>query len=204
MNELIEIQRKLKVGKNEKNGFGNYKYRTCEGILEAVKPLMGDCGLILEDEIVLIGDRYYVKAKALFKSSNGDMSSSTGYARECQTKKGMDEAQITGAASSYARKYALCGLFLIDGGGDPDGNDNTKEGKKKKKKEPLNIEQEIIGRINKFFDEELPGAKDEALAVTEKYRQIDNFNYSTPEIKDNIIKHFNDRTELYMDKEEGK
>lgn len=112
---LAEIQSKLKVPKNQRNSFGNYNYRSCEDILEAVKPLLGDSILTISDELVQVGDRYYIKATAKFNSIEV-----TAYAREEEIKKGMDGAQITGSASSYARKYALNGLFLIDDTKDSD------------------------------------------------------------------------------------
>jgi hypothetical protein len=118
---LNKIQKELKAPKNQKNSFGNYNYRSCEDILEAVKPLLGEASLTLTDDIVLVGDRYYVKATAtLTMGSEG--ASCQAYAREALDKKGMDAAQITGAASSYARKYALNGLFCID---DNKDNDRT-------------------------------------------------------------------------------
>lgn len=196
MKELIEIQKNLKAAKDEKNLFGNYNYRTCEGILEAVKPLLGECRLILADEMIQIGDRYYLKATAAL-NINGDIIASTGWARECQTKKGMDEAQITGAASSYARKYALCGLFLIDGGEDPDKGNNSKEVQKAKKKEPLEIEQELSTRITKFFNE-LRGDEESVKRLIQKWKDyLNEFNFSKKEIKDNIKNHFKRREEIY-------
>lgn len=116
---LQEIQKELKVNKTHKNTFGNYNYRNCEDILEAVKPLLGDSILTLSDKMVQIGERYYVCASAVFTDSKTTVEV-TAYAREAELKKGMDEAQITGSASSYARKYALNGLFLIDDSKDAD------------------------------------------------------------------------------------
>lgn len=112
MKELLEIQKALKAPKSQYNEFGGYAYRSCEDILAAVKPLLGDVPLTLHDEIVLIGERYYIKATATFWSQ--PPVETVGWAREAASKKGMDESQITGAASSYARKYALNGLFAID------------------------------------------------------------------------------------------
>ena len=112
-NTLAKIQQGLKAPKNLYNNFGKYSYRSCESILEAVKPLLGDAVLTLDDEIVHIGDRYYVKATACLVSREGKYMVSA-YAREEETKKGMDAAQISGAASSYSRKYALQGLLLLD------------------------------------------------------------------------------------------
>ena len=124
MQDLNRIQQALKVPKGQMNTFGNYKYRSCEDILEAVKPLLEECTLTINDEIVLIGNRYYVKATARL-SKELEQVEVSAYARESDTKKGMDESQITGSASSYARKYALNGLFAIDDTKDADTQDNS-------------------------------------------------------------------------------
>lgn len=123
MDKLNYIQQNLKAPKGQTNSFGKYKYRSCEDILEAVKPLLGTATLVISDEIVMLGDRFYVKATATLKDGKEEVSN-TAYAREAQEKKGMDESQITGASSSYARKYALNGLFLIDDTKDADSMDN--------------------------------------------------------------------------------
>lgn len=128
MEQLTRIQQNLKAPKNQFNDFGKYKYRSCEDILEAVKPLLNGCLLTISDEVVEIGGRVYVKATATFVTDNNTISVSA-FARESETKKGMDDSQITGSASSYARKYALNGLFLIDDTKDADTMDNTKEKK---------------------------------------------------------------------------
>jgi hypothetical protein len=125
--KLIKIQKALKAPKGQFNSFGNYKYRSCEDILEAVKPLLNDATLILTDELVLVGDRYYIKATALFEDKEENIAVHA-WARESLDKKGMDASQITGTASSYARKYALNGLFLIDDTKDADTMDNTNGG----------------------------------------------------------------------------
>ena len=121
--KLLTVQNELKAPKDKRNNFGGYNYRSCEGILEAVKPLLQAQGLMLtiKDEVVNIGDRYYVRATVLLDdiSSNGEIAV-TALAREEEAKKGMDASQITGTASSYARKYALNGLFLIDDTKDAD------------------------------------------------------------------------------------
>lgn len=126
MKKLTEVQRNLKANKSKYNNFGKYRYRSCEDILEAVKPLLEGMTLVISDELVLIGDRYYIKATAVIKDvETGETESSTAYAREPLDKKGMDESQITGTASSYARKYALNGLLCIDDTKDADTMDNT-------------------------------------------------------------------------------
>lgn len=122
MKELIAIQSELKAPKSQFNKFGGYKYRKAEDILEAVKPLLAKqkCTLIITDDVVLIGNRIYVKATATIKNEKGECETTNGWAREEETKKGMDGSQITGASSSYARKYALNGLFAIDDNADSD------------------------------------------------------------------------------------
>lgn len=117
MERLFRIQQNLKCGKNQRNDFGKYNYRSCEDIFEAVKPLLNEEKLVLtmSDDLVQIGERYYVKATAIIQDFDHNIiESNTAYAREEENKKGMDGSQITGASSSYARKYALNGLFLID------------------------------------------------------------------------------------------
>lgn len=133
---LHNIQRELKAPKNQMNRFGGYRYRSCEDIQEAVKPLLAKYGCILTitDRVEQIGDRYYVTAcTTLIDIETGDMIGTTASAREEETKKGMDKAQITGSASSYARKYALNGLFLIDDTKDADTMDNRDSGKEPEK-----------------------------------------------------------------------
>jgi len=133
---LIRIQQELKAPKGQYNKFANFNYRSCEDILEAVKPLLKNCFLIIQDEIVLIGERYYVKATVSL--SNGSESIvASAFARESQDKKGMDDAQITGATSSYARKYALNGLFAID---------DTKDADVNVKKRKVNAEKLLTGK----------------------------------------------------------
>jgi len=126
---LVKIQQELKAPKNQVNSFGKYKYRSAEDIIEAAKPICHkyDCSFTISDEVVLIGDRIYVKATATLHKNDGDYIATTGYAREEEVKKGMDSAQITGAASSYARKYALNGLFAIDDTKDADATNEHKD-----------------------------------------------------------------------------
>lgn len=133
--KLIEIQAELKAPKSQFNKFGGYNYRNCEDILEAVKPLCAKHEIVplLSDEIVMIGDRFYIKATA--KVTDGkDEIATTAFARESKDKKGMDESQITGSASSYARKYALNGLFCIDDTKDADFMDNSQSNKQQQPK----------------------------------------------------------------------
>lgn len=124
MESLKKIQAELKAPKNQFNKFGNYAYRSAEDILEAVKPLLAKYNsmLTISDEIVEAGGRVYVKAQCTFTDDKGSSIITAAYAREPESKRGMDESQITGAASSYARKYALNGMFLIDDTKDADTN----------------------------------------------------------------------------------
>ncbi len=122
--KLLNIQKELIAPKSQYNSFGKYNYRNCEDILEAAKPLLekNKCTLVIEDELVLIGDRYYIKAiVTLLDTEDAEgIIVATAYAREEENKKGMDGSQVTGASSSYARKYALNGLFCIDDTKDSD------------------------------------------------------------------------------------
>ena len=143
MGKLLAVQAELKAPKGQYNRFGKYKYRSCEDILEAVKPLLKkyEATITISDEVVEIGNRIYVKATAAFCNADDKSSTSpiigTAFAREPDTKKGMDESQITGTASSYARKYALNGLLLIDDtkDADTDENRNEREGRAKKQEQ---------------------------------------------------------------------
>lgn len=134
MKELNIIQTKLNAPKDKFNKFGNYAYRSAEGIMEALKPLLKEteCSLTIADEIVVIADRIYVKATATLTNPSGESVSTTAFAREEASKKGMDSAQVTGATSSYARKYALNGLFCIDDNKDPDTEEYANQQKESK------------------------------------------------------------------------
>lgn len=129
--KLVKIQAELKAPKNQMNAFGKYKYRSAEDIIEAVKPILfkNNCALLISDEIVQVADRVYVKATAmLIDETNEEIPVKVcGWAREEEVKKGMDAAQITGSASSYARKYALNGLFAIDDTKDADSTNEHKD-----------------------------------------------------------------------------
>lgn len=127
--EWLKITSELVAPKNRKNTFGGYNYRSCEDILEAVKPLLKkyECNLLLSDEVVCIGNANYIKATAMLVNKEGQSVQATGLAREETNKKGMDSPQMTGTASSYARKYALNGLFCIDDTKDADTNEYRTE-----------------------------------------------------------------------------
>lgn len=143
MKELIAIQSELKAPKSQFNKFGGYKYRKAEDILEAVKPLLNKqkCTLIITDDVVLIGNRIYVKATATIKNEKGECETTNGWAREEESKKGMDGSQITGASSSYARKYALNGLFAIDDNAD---SDTTNDGQHQEAQQQTQTQQPAV------------------------------------------------------------
>lgn len=145
MKSLIAIQHELKAPKGQYNSFGKYKYRSCEDILEAVKPLLNkyNCSLVITDSLEQVGERYYVKATATLMTADEKAFSVSAFAREADAKKGMDESQITGTASSYARKYALNGLFLIDDTKDADTDENTAQ------RESVKMEANLDKKITK-------------------------------------------------------
>lgn len=130
MKELFEIQQSLKAPKGQKNDFGHYNYRSCEDILLAVKPILKEqkCVLMLDSDIVMIGSRYYIKATATLTNESGEKVVNNAFAREEEAKKGMDSSQVTGAALSYARKYALAGMFAIDNEKDSDATNDGDDG----------------------------------------------------------------------------
>lgn len=172
--KLAEIQRTLNAPKNQFNSFGKYKYRSCEDILEGVKPLLNGLFLSISDEVVLIGARHYVKATA--RITDGEAThEATALAREEESKKGMDAAQVTGATSSYARKYCLNGLFGIDDSKDADTDEhkhqqNSAQTQKQEKTKPtpdqvLKAFTEAAGQ--KATQEELKQAFAKAWAMLE-------------------------------------
>ena len=147
---LSDIQGALKAPKNQTNKFGGYNYRSCEDIMEALKPLLSahKAAVTVSDNIVMIGDRFYIQATATLHC-NGESISNTAFARESADKKGMDAAQITGATSSYARNYALNGLFCIDDTKDADAtNTHGKDATEEKKAPPA---PDIVGKFNETF-----------------------------------------------------
>jgi len=131
---MTKIQAELKAPKGQYNSFGKYKYRSCEDIVEAVKPILAKYGyhLNMYDEVVAVLDRVYIKANCIVYEGEKIIAHSTALAREEETKKGMDSSQITGTASSYARKYALNGLFAIDDTKDADSDEHNLQGKETK------------------------------------------------------------------------
>lgn len=186
MKELIIIQSELKAAKKQWNDFSHYNFRSAEDILEAVKPLLksNNCYLTLSDEVVMIGVRYYVKATATLKSEQESISV-PAYAREEEAKKGYDCAQITGAASSYARKYALNGLLCIDDARDPDNDDNTDKEQPKARTKPAEDAKKSKTDLEQAF-EALERCKDNA-SVDEVMKAFKNL-WSNQKFKDAISK----------------
>lgn len=171
--KLAEIQQRLNAPKGQFNSFGKYHYRSCEDILMAVKPLLGDLVLTVNDEMVLVGDRIYVKATATITDGKESVSTSA-FAREAEAKKGMDDAQVTGSTSSYARKYALNGLLLIDDNKDADStNTHGKEhaGEKFAKKAAENGVSPTAGALESFSEEEQKFIKEFAEGIQVHFDQ---------------------------------
>lgn len=210
--KLSHIQNELKAPKNQFNKFGNYKYRSCEDILEALKPLCAKykATLIIYDEIVMIGDRYYVKAMAkLYDQETTDYIEAYAFARECIDKKGMDQAQVTGATSSYARKYALNGLFNIDDTKDFDTNEvhqqsNQKQGNTQPKQQPqqqgfeqANLMANIDNRLKKLKELGVDINSKGSLYFIDKYNNnLHDINIMTDSEKYNYLKVLNEMIKL--------
>lgn len=184
MKELSKIQAKLNAPKSQYNSFGKYSYRNAEDILAAVKPFEEELNvdLTLSDDIVVVGERIYVKATATLTNEKGEARQTTAFAREPQTKKGMDDSQVTGASSSYARKYALNGLFAIDDTKDADSMDNRQQEKSttSKPKDPLNS---TFGAISKQYQQQ------NNIDEQEMYKRIND-------VSKNSIKNFFDFNKL--------
>jgi hypothetical protein len=146
---LQDIQTRLNVPKNQYNAFGKYNYRSCEDILNAVKPLLAEhkALILITDEVIQLGERYYIKASAKFIYGEHEIET-FAYAREADKKAGMDSAQVTGSTSSYARKYALNGLLLID---DAKDADTMKPETEKKEEKPETESSIVVGTIDKLY-----------------------------------------------------
>ena len=151
MDTLMKIQSELKAPKGNYNKFGKYSYRSCEDILEAVKPICKkyDSVLVISDKPILIGERYYIEATVTLRTPR-NIFEVKAYAREEDTKKGMDASQITGTASSYARKYALNGLFCIDDTKDADSNELKEQQENRAKKEPAKNKEAQAEPVGEF------------------------------------------------------
>ena len=196
IDKLAVIQQELCAPKSQFNQYGKYNYRSCEDILEGLKPCLKNagCALTISDELVVIGERYYVKATAtLYDAEIGSKIENVAYAREEETVKGMSSSQITGAASSYARKYALNGLFCIDDVKDADTRDNRqKEAKAQKQAEAEQkvIENQLINEvkvkvlIDKCQNENVPVEK-----ILKLYK-VDAIEKITEKMFRNIIDNF--------------
>ena len=171
MKELQMIQSVLKAPKGQYNSFGKYKYRSCEDIVEAVKPLLKshECVLTMSDELVLIWDRYYIKATATITNKEWKQVITTWYAREEESKKWMDSSQVTWASSSYARKYALNWLFAIDDGVDSDKT-NTWESKEEDDKPRITEDQIVAMKNNVDWIKWFKSAPEMVAKIREKYK----------------------------------
>jgi len=159
---LHELQKKLKAPKTQRNNFGKYNYRHYEDIILALKEIIPlGCSVTLSDKIHQLGDRYYVEATATLSNSQGQSVSATAWAREQQTKKGCDESQVTGGASSYSRKYALNGLFAIDSSEvEHDAEDNRDEPRAEPKAPDYALEQAYTKVVKLISDGKISEAKD--------------------------------------------
>lgn len=174
--KMVDIQSKLNAPKNLFNRFGNYSYRSAESILEAVKPLLRDnkCYLVLTDDICEVGNRVYVKATAtIYDAETNDSVTNTAFAREADNKKGQDDSQITGATSSYARKYALNGLFLIDDNKDADTDEyyNQKYQKKQTPRKQMVQAPEVLKPNKLQLDALIELAKSKGFGVSQIARR---------------------------------
>lgn len=175
---LAEVQAELKAPKGQRNSFGKYNYRSAEDIVEAVKPLLNKRGLILNisDEMVQVGDRYYIKATSTVYDKERDSIEAVGYAREALTQSAMSDGQVTGATSSYARKYSLNGLFAIDDTKDLDSDEyqgNTKKNDSATPKQPVTLEKPYLNRGTEAFSKVEAALKNKTATLSQvltKYR----------------------------------
>lgn len=174
MEELIKIQSKLKAPKSKFNSFGKYNYRSLEDILEAVKPLLKEtkCTLVIYDDLAMMGDWHYIKSVAVLTNSEGKTAMGVGFAREDPAKSGMSMSQISGSASSYARKYALNGLFLIDDTKDADTDEYKAEADSRAKREKIDAENQRAALAQKFPDVFAAKTKDELMVVFNNHADL--------------------------------
>ena len=168
---LFKIQQELKAPKDQYNSFGKFKYRSCESILEALKPILKElkCVIVLSDEVVNVGDANYIKATATLKNMDGGSTSNTAFAREIKDKSGSDHSQLTGTASSYARKYALNGLLAIDDAKDADTDEFRNERNAKEKATAKQIE---------FLQKKYKGADLEKLLKAQNIKSLEELSMS--------------------------
>ena len=179
---LVKIQAELKAPKNQLNSFGKYKYRSAEDIIEAVKPILNKYGvaLVVSDEVVQVGDRIYIKATATLLDGLNDSISVCGWAREEESKKGMDSAQLTGSTASYAKKYALSNLFAIDDTKDSDATNEHKDEVGEEKR------MELISLLESTtYDDK---TKDTIALKISAYTSLDQYNKALKSIKSNTNK----------------
>lgn len=182
MKELLTIQTNLKAPKDKRNNFGGYSYRNAEQIFEAVKPLLAqtECTLSVSDSIELIGDRFYIKSTAILTNKDGEKETVSAYAREPLSRKGMDDAQVTGSTSSYARKFALGGLFCIDDSSlDPDATNTHGKDEQKSVPERKDCPGAIYWKLIKM---DVEGVKDKKGRTGLEYYKA-NYNPSEEELK---------------------
>lgn len=190
--KLAAIQQELIAPKNQFNKFGNYSYRSCEDILEGLKPCLKkvNAAVKISDEIIQIGDRYYIKATAnLIDCESGESISNTALAREEDSKKGMDSSQLTGSTSSYARKYALNGLFCIDDVKDADSRDNSARDTKQNK-DIATSEADRIAKVNEVMS--ALKEKDIDVEIVKRLYKVDDLRTLDMKKCDNIMKHLDD------------
>ena len=179
--KLMKVQSDLKAPKNRKNTFGNYNYRSCEDILDAVKPLLREnkATVVLSDSPIQVGDRYYIEATAIFTDlETGDFIQTRASARESEVKKGMDDSQITGTASSYARKYCLNGLFLIDDTKDADTDEYHNENKGRAAKtsaEDKKVDKNAVDALRLAL--KTAGKEEEAMLKYLKLNKIEDMTF---------------------------
>ena len=211
MKALVTIQTRLKAPKGQHNAFGNYNYRSCEDILEALKPLLDETqtALTLTDGVELVGDRFYIKATATLYDLEGKaIAASVGMAREPLSRKGQDESQVTGSASSYARKYALNGLFAIDDTKDPDatnkhGKDQPAAGTGSQAKQAGRPGATKAGNGKKITDKQAAylysvastyGISDKSIHATiKKYFNLDHVKQLNSEQMNRLLKAFGEK-----------
>lgn len=198
MSFLSEIQQQLKAPKSQMNKFGGYKYRSCEDILEAVKPLLNGAVITLSDTVELIGDRFYIKATATI--SKGDAAyTTTAYAREAESKKGMDDSQVSGACSSYARKYALNGLLCIDDQKDSDYTNQSRPTAAQKRKRSKELIAENNDPVAKAAPKQPP--TEEIEEPTDDQKAQINQIYEHPDLPKNLKKGIEKRLKQGINKQ---
>ena len=176
---LFKIQQELKAPKDQFNSFGKFKYRSCENILETLKPILKEleCVIILSDEVINVGDANYIKATATLRGKDGGSFSNTAFAREIKDKSGSDHSQLTGTASSYARKYALNGLLAIDDAKDAD-TDEFRNERNAKENMKATTDLKATEKQIKFLQEKYKGADLEKLLKAQKIKSLEELSMS--------------------------